>query len=386
MRGGDFEKPPRIAQLEETGTELLTHLVCHSWSDDLLAALCAGLRLTPRTTWTRNLAEVAWAVRDVEPARAATLGRAILDELERHIAEKLEQGHLFLNWDDWHDREWIAGLGAALTLSSDEIDPLNWISTRCRALPLSVWDAEENYQAFSTADRAAQIWFLVALHAVAGLKQEDRAVDPARIRALAEAVWSHCFFAGQHLADGCDASVATEHAARSVVEFGEPGGVWLLEQARSPRVGSRALWALIDQLRKKAAREGASEGGCDAVVVDEFTHAASNRFGDGGPFGLESLLYWGRLWLLLGAIEQACRTAKTILAFSTRGFDRGSKVLVLEFLAVAASGNEVDLETREFVESTYRELWPAFGYTAETEQAVRQRIDALFERSGIPTP
>ena len=173
MRGGDFEKPPRIAQLEEMGTELLTRLVCHSWSDDLLAALCAGLCLTPRTTWTRHLAEVAWEVRDAEAARAATLGQATLDELERHVAEELEQGHLFLNWNDWHDREWIAGLGAALALSIDEIDLVNWISTRCRALPISVWDAEENYQAFSTADRAAQIWFLVALHAVAVLKQND---------------------------------------------------------------------------------------------------------------------------------------------------------------------------------------------------------------------
>ena len=130
--------------------------------------------------------QVAWEVRDVEPARAATLARATLDEHERRVTEELERGHLFLNWSEWHDREWIAGLGAALALSIDEIDLPNWVSTRCRALPLSVWDAEENYQAFSTADRAAQIWLLVALHAVEALKQIDRAVDPVEVRALAE--------------------------------------------------------------------------------------------------------------------------------------------------------------------------------------------------------
>ena len=384
MRGGDFEKPPRIAQLEEMGTELLTRLVCHSWSDDLLAALCAGLCLTPRTTWTRHLAEVAWEVRDAEAARAATLGQATLDELERHVAEELEQGHLFLNWNDWHDREWIAGLGAALALSIDEIDLLNWISTRCRALPISVWDAEENYQAFSTADRAAQIWFLVALHAVAVLKQNDRAIDPAGVRALAEAVWGHCYFAGQHLADGRDASVASERAGRSAVEFGEPSDVWLLEQARSPRVGPRALWALVDQRKKRAVREGGSDGGCDEMVVNEIALAASNRFGEGGHFGFESLHYWGRLWLLLGAIEQAGRTAKAILAFSMRGFDRGSKVLVLELLTLGADRQGLDQETMDYVGSTYRELWPAFGYTPHTERADRERIDELLERSGIP--
>ena len=385
-RGGDFEKPPRIEQLEKMGVELLAHLVRHSWSDDLLAALCAGLCLTPRTTWTRHVGEVAWEVRDVEPARAATLARATLDEHERRVTEELERGHLFLNWSEWHDREWIAGLGAALALSIDEIDLPNWVSTRCRALPLSVWDAEENYQAFSTADRAAQIWLLVALHAVEALKQIDRAVDPVEVRALAETVWSHCYFTGQYLADGRDASVAAEHAARSAVEFGEPSDLWLLEQARSPRVGSRALWALIDQRKKKAAREEEPGAGYNEMVIDEVAHAASNRFGDGGLFGFESLHYWGRLWLLLGAIERACRTAKAILAFPMRGFDRGSKVLVLELLTLGADGQGLDQETRDYVGSTYRELWPAFGYTPDTERADRQRIDELLERSGIPAP
>ena len=383
MRDVGFQKPRRISQLEKRGTELLTCLVRQAWSDDLLAALCTGLRLTPRTTWTRHLAEVAWEVRDVDPTRASCIARAALDELERHVVEELEQGHLFLNWNDWHDREWIAGLGAALTLSMDETDPLIWVSTRCRALPLSVWDAEEDYQAFSTADRAAQIWFLVALHAVAGLKHIGRAVDPAGVRALAEALWSHCSFASQHLDDGRDASVASEHAARSAIEFGEPGDVWLLEQVRSPIVGSRALWALIDQRRISNAREGGSDKGHDEIVVEEIALAASNRFGNGEQFGFEALHYWGRLWLLLGAIEQALLTAKAMLAFPMRRFDRGNKVLVLELLALGADGQGLDQETTEHIGSMYRELWPAFGYTPDAEHADRQRIDELFARSGV---
>ena len=383
MRGGDHEKPPRIEQLERMGTDLLVRLVRHSWSDDLLPALCAGLCLTPRTTWTRHLADVAWEVRDVEPARAATLARATLDEHERCVAEELERGHLFLNWSDWHDREWIAGLGAALALSSDELDLPEWVSTRCRALPLSVWDAEESYPAFSTADRAAQIWLLVALHAVAGLKQIGRAVDPVGVRTLAETVWAHCYYTGQYLPAGPDASIAAEHAARSAVEFGEPSDLWLLEQARSRRVGPRALWALIDQRTKKTAREGESDTGYDEMVIDEVARAASNRFGDGGLFDFESLHYWGRLWLQLDAIEQASRTAKAITAFPTRGFDRGSKILVLKLLALGADGQRLDLETRDYIGSTYRELWPVYGYTPDAERADRQQIDELLERSGL---
>ena len=386
MQGGGFEKPPRIEQLEKRCTELLARLVHHSWSDDLPVELCAGLCLTPRTTWTRHMAEVAWAVRDVEPARAATLARATLDEHERHIADELARGHVFLNWTDWHDREWIAGLGAALVLSSDELDLLEWASARCRALPLSVWDVEESYQAFSAADRAAQIWFLVAFHAVAGLKQIDRAVDPAAVRALAETVWAHCHFTGQHLAAEPEVSVAAEQAARSAVEFGDPSDLWLLEQARSPRVGPRALWALIDQRKKKAAREGGSDTGCDELVIDEIARAASNRFGDGGQFDLESLHYWGHLWLQLDAIVQARRTAKAIIASPARGDGRGSEVLALKLLTLGADKQRLDPETKDYVASTYRKLWPVYGYTPDAERADRRRVDELLERSGLAAP
>ena len=383
IQSHDFQKPRRIEQLERSGTDLLARLVRHSWSDDLLAALRAGLCLTPRTTWTRHLADVAWTVRDVEHARAATLAQATLDEHEHHVTEELERGHLFLHWNDWHDREWVAGLGAALALSSDELDLPEWVSTRCRALPLSVWDAEETYEAFSTADRAAQIWFLIALHATACLKQIGRAVDPVAVRTLAEAVWAHCHFTGQYRLAGSDASVAAEHAARSAVEFGEPSDPWLLEQARSPRVGPRALWALIDQRTTRTIREGGASTGHDEMVIDEISRAASNRFGDVGRFNFESLHYWGRLWLQLDATEQAARTAKAIIGFPIRGFDRSSKILVLKLLTLGADGQALDLETRDYVGSTYRELWPVYGYTPDAERADRQQIDELLQRSGL---
>ena len=90
-RHRDCEIPRRIEQLERACTKLLAHLVRRSWSDDLLAELRAGLCLTPRTTWTRHMAEIAWEIREVEPAHAAEIARATLDEHEQQVAEQLEQ-------------------------------------------------------------------------------------------------------------------------------------------------------------------------------------------------------------------------------------------------------------------------------------------------------
>ena len=378
-RGNGSEKPLRIEQLERRGTDILERLVRQSWSDGLPSAMCEGLRLTPRETWMRSLAEVAWEVREVEPERATKLALATLGEFERWMADELRSGHVYLNWDDWHHREWIARLGCALALSATRIDLLEWISSHCRALSLSVWDAEENYEAFSNADRAAQTFFLVALHGAEALKHLDRSVDAAEVRTLVELVWNHCHFAGQYLGRGGDDSVALEYAARVVVELGEPSERWLLEQACSPRVGPRALWALIDQRNKSSEREGGSE----LTIVDEITRSASSRFGDGGLYDFDSLLYWGRLWLSLDAPKLAFHTAKAILTFPARLIHRGIEILVLELLAMGVDVQGLDQETKDYIVSTYRRLWPAQGYAAEAEREDRQRIDHLLEKNGI---
>ena len=168
---GGHEKPLRIEQLEGACTKLLARLVCQSWSDNLFTEICAGLRLTPRMTWTRHLAEVAWEIRDVEPEKAAEIARLTLDLHNQLIAERMEQNSQLLDWSDWHDREWISGLAAALVLSQDILDLPEWVSSQCQELPLSVWDSEENHESFIAADRAAQHCFLIALHAIPVLKR-----------------------------------------------------------------------------------------------------------------------------------------------------------------------------------------------------------------------
>lgn len=372
-------KPRRIHQTESACTELLARLARRSWSDDLLAELRAGLRQTPRTTWTRHLADVAWALRHAAPARAAEIARATLDEHERQVGEALQGNRLFLNWSDWHDREWIGGLGTALALSREDLDLPNWVASRCRALPLSVWDAEEDHSAFSTAERAAQHWFLIGFCALPALRQLSCTIDPAAVRALAEALWSHYRFAGQHLHGTPEDSIAAEYAARSVVEFGEPSGTWLLDQARHPRVGPRALWALNDQRRLRRTREDRTDERYDEIIAAELIRIASDRFCDEGPFDLQTLGFWGRLWLLLGAVDEAERTAAAIIASPRRTRDRADEILTLKLLALAASKQSPTETLKSYIVSAYRQLW--LGYTPEEERADRRQIDGMLERS-----
>ena len=378
-RGHNNEKPKRVEQIENACTELLARLVRHSWSEGLVDALRAGLCLTPRTTWNRHMAEVAWEIRNVAPARAAELARLTLQEDERHIAEEIERNHLFLNWSDWHDREWNHGLGMALALSRSELDLPNWVAARCRSLPLTVWDAEENHEAFSTADRAVQHWFLVVFLAVPALKELGRAIEPATVRALSEKLWAHCHFAGQYLIDSSEASVATEHAARYTVAFGEPNDAWFLSQVRDPGVGPRALWALIDQRMRMSVREVRTDDHYNEMITAEIVSATSERFGNGCQFDLDALQFWGRLWFLLGAVDKAEQTAVAIIAFRPRAHDRPAKVLALKLLALVASTRRLAPAVAAYPASLYGQLW--IGYTPDEERADRQEIDDLLERA-----
>lgn len=379
--GGGHEKPSRIEQLEKACTELLACLVCQSWSDDLLAELRAGLCITRRKTWPRHLSDVAWEIRDLEPARAAEIAQMTLDLHDQYIAEELERDHLFFDWGDWHNREWIKGLATALALSCEELDLPSWVSSQCRGMSLSVWDAEENYKAFSTADRAVQHWFLVALHAIPVLKKLGRTVDPIAVRTLAETLWDHCHFAGQYISIHTEATIVEELAARYTAEFGEPSDAWLLNQARDSGVGPCALWALIDQRKLKIIREGETDTHYDEMIIPELIRIASDRFGDGGLFDLKALRFWGQLWLLLDAIDEAEQTAIAISAFPLGQRDRTDKILVLKLLTLVDSKRKLSPELGDYVAEIYSQLWSI--YTPDQERGDRQQIDELRKQSKV---
>ena len=380
---GDHGVSQRLILLERACIALCARLVRESWSPDLLSELKDGLRNTPRMTWTRHLAEIAWEIRDVEPARAAQIAGATLDEHERQIAAEIERNLVFLSWSDWHDRKWYCGLGIALAMSREQMDLPGWIRTQCSLLPLSVWDAEENSEAFNTAKRVVQHWFLVAFHAIPFLKELGRPAEPAAIRELAETLWAHREFAGEHVHGGQDASHVVEYASRCVIDYGEPSKAWLLEQIRNPGLDSRSIWALIDQQKQRSAREHGGQVHDEKLLADEFTRHASDRFGNAAQYDLEALRYWGLLWLLLGAADEAEQTAVAMRRFPLRADDRGYKIIALKLLALVATSRPLAAELADYTALLYRELWP--GFTPEEERRERKQIDEMLQLSPVHT-
>ena len=365
--------PRRIEQLEMACTQLLARLFRQAQSVELLAELRAGLRFTTSPTWTRHIAAIAWELRDVDRARATEIARATLDEHERHVAAEMEAKHFFLFLSNWQDQDWFRSLGAALALSRDEFDLPSWVSAQCRRLPLSVWDTEENHEDFIAADRAVHHWFLVALNAIQCLTALGRVVDPVAVRILAEILWTHCHFAGQHLHGYAGDSDVAEYAARLAVQVGKPDDTWLLDQARHPGVGARAFWGLIDQRKLDDTRNGETDPHYVEMISEEFVRVASNRFGGGGGFNLESLGYWGRLWLLLRAANEAEQTAMAIVGFHLRNQDRAYKILALKLLAFAGCDGNASPTVANCIALLCGQLWS--GFTPIEERAERQEID-----------
>ena len=277
---GQDEKPGRVEQLDELCSQQLERLTCGSWSDELVDILRSGLYPAPFAPRILPLAQVALSIRESEPERSAEFVRLILDTHEQQIAGSLEDDRgFFYHMGNWAHRDWVNGLGIALVLSDRELDLLGWVSEKCRELPLSVWDAEENYPRFLNAEKVAQFRFLVAFHAMQMLEDVGRAADTSRALALAESLWTHCEFTGRHIRLFESSDVAA-YATRVAVHLGRPGNDWVLDQAGNPGVSPRTLLALIDQQMSNGDVRLGLHDIYQRSIVAELRRIASGRFGD----------------------------------------------------------------------------------------------------------
>ena len=317
------------------------------------------------------------------PGGAEELARATLDEHRRQLAEQRDGRYLAPDWDSWNDREWLQALGTALALARKDLDLRAWVADECRDLPLSVWDAEEDADGFAMAERIAHHWFLVALLAIPERQKFGRPLEPSVVRALAEAVWAHCRFCRQHLQTHPEASVAAELAARYAMQCGRGNDQWLLDQARGEGVGPGALRALLAERRTSShpPAEGISE--VDDMIAAELVRIALDRFDDGGQFDLEALQDWGKLWLWLGAVDQAERTAMAIVSFPLRAADRNSRILALKLLGLVVRHRKPRHGVAEYVVPLYNQLWPVFGGTPNQEREDREEIEKAFVGSDL---
>ena len=119
------------------------------------------------------------------------------------------------------------------------------------------------------------------------------------------------------------------------------------------------------------------------MITTELIRVASDRFGDGGQFNLESLRYWGQLWFLLGAINEAEQNALAIIKFGLRRHDRVDNILILKLLALVACKQETKLVTSDYIKSLYNQLWPTYNTPSE-ERVDRQQIENFVRTIRVP--
>ena len=377
--GGD-EKPTRIKQIEELCCEQLKHLALWYWSDELVEIFRFGMSDSPRTPRVLPLAQLAYDIRESRPERSAQIVRLILDTHEQQIADSLNDDRgFYYNLRYWDHQDWVNGLAIALVLSNGELDLLDWVSEKCRALPMSAWDAEEDHGRFLNAEKVAQFRFIVALHAIQMLEEVGRVIEPDRALALAENFWLHCQFVERHIVrfNGSDVSA---FAARVAVHLGRPSDGWLLDQAGNPGVSPRAIWALIHQQMPSDAGRVQLLDIYQLTFLAELRRIIAIRFGDVKALDLTELYYLGELCLLLEASEQAEATAVAMDSYPVRFLSRPHKVMALKLLAFASSRRmPLTPESEDRLESLYSELWTS--YNPDEEQTDRQYIDALLRSS-----
>ena len=372
------EKPARVMQLEELCTQLLKRIVQQSWSEELLDEFRIGMcetRLVPRTL---PLAHVAFDLLQTEPTRSAEIARLILGTHLRQVIEVLERkDSFFYDMSHWTYRDWVESLSLSLLLSDGDVNLAEWVSEGCRALPLSAWDAEEDYERFLIAERVAKFRFLVALHAFQMMKELGRAIDPDSVRSLAEQLWAHCQFVSSYVANLED-SGESAYAGRVVAVLGEPSDEWVLDQARNRGVGPHTLWALIDQVTSNGSKGFGLGDYYEQVVKAELREIASHRFSGVRGFDLPELCYLGKLWLSLDAVDEARKTAMAIVSIPQQKTSRGQKILALKLLALGSKKRRLDSGAERQIASLYSELWTS--YTPSEELTERQEIDDLLIR------
>ena len=377
---GSPEKPGRVERVEQLCIEKLSRLVSQYWSDELSRVLRAGLLSNPFLPKALPIAYIAWEIRESWPERSVELACMILDEHERHVREALDGDHrFFYNSGNWSAQDWIFGLGIALALSGTDLDPLRWALDRCSALPLSVWDADDDPKRFRKADEAVGLYCSVALRAVDILYSNGYSTDVGLAIALAEKLWDHRSFVERCAYSLCSDWYAAEYSARAAVALGKPAESWLLAQVNNPVVPPRILWALIDESRSRAGQTTGNATPQQRTIRSRLLRAASNRYGNSTGTHLDDLRYLARLWTLLGGAKEAEHTAMNILAFRRPKLQRTDQIAALELLAFAASLRRPTATVTKITTSLYGELWP--GHTPLGEVEKRKVVDDLLNRA-----
>ena len=371
---GPEQKRPTAENIEQQCTQLLTVNVLNHWSDEVINQLEDGLRRARLEPRGKPLADIAWDLRDAQSEKAYRISGIILGEHERRMTKALEDILQFPYLAGrWNYNDWLTALGAAVVIHHNDLDPMDWAMEKCRALPLSAWDADEDGEAFRVADRVARTQITVALYAVQLLTQAGRALDRSKLLTFAEKVWDHADFVRQYGDLLVEDSVATEFAARVSAAFGKPDQAWVLQQARSPAIDPQTLWTLLDQMKRQdiaAVHDDKSE---------EIRNIASERYINSVEVNPQSAPHLANLWILLDAPQEAAQTAQILLTHHPSRADRAHAIPTLKMLAFAESRGGLANDLVEISRSLYDHLWGR--HTPRDEIHAQQEIDAFLGRT-----
>ena len=382
---GPDDKRPTAEQVEQHCTQSIKDIVLHHWSSDVVNELQSGLRRARIEPRGKPLADIAWEIRDGQPVKAARISRILLDEHECRMAGAVK-GDLQFPYlpGRWNHRDWLTALAAAVAIYHKDIDPTDWAIEKCKALPLSAWDADEGWKVFHVAYQVAQTQIEVALYAVQLLTNANRVLDSDKVLAFAGKVWDHTIFVRQHNEALHESSGVAELAARVAVALGEPCTAWLMEQAMNPAVDPRSLWALLDQT------EYQENTTINDDALAEIRKIASHRYINAREVNPQWAPHLVNLWVLLDAPEEAARTATVLLTYhptfikqSNRPPDinRDFVIPVLKMLAFAESRGQLRDDMIKASRSLYDNLWER--YTLPNEKESRQEIDALLNQTAL---
>ena len=368
---GPDQERPTADLVEQRCTQLLENNVANHWSDEVIHELQDGLRRARLEPRGKSIADIAWGIRDTEPAKASRISAIILREHERRMSKALEDT-LQLPYlpGRWNYNDWLIALGAAVVIHHNDLDPMDWVREKCSALPLSAWDADEDDGAFRAADRVARTQLTVGLYAVQLLKEAGLALDRCKLLAFAEKVWGHADFVRQYSESLGEDSVTTELAARVAAAFGEPGQAWVLQQADTPAVDPQILWTLLDEMKRQG----------NPVAHDwtwnQIRHIASARYLNSVQANPQSAPHLANLWVLLDAPEEAAKTAQILRTFLLSNADRSQAIPILKMLAFAESKGRLGNDLVDVSRSLYDNLWEK--HTPQEEVQAKKELDCLL--------
>ncbi len=368
---GPEQKRPTAEQVEQQCTQLLNDNVLNHWSDEVMNELEDGLRRARLEPRGKPLADIARGMRDTQPEEACQISGIILGEHERRMTMALEDVLQFPYLAGrWNYNDWLTALGSAVVMHHNDLDPLDWAIEKCKGLPLSAWDADDDGGAFRGADRVARTQMTVGLYAVQFLTDAGRVLDCGKLRTFAEKVWDHAGFVRQYCDLPVEDSVTAEFAARVTAAFGEPDQAWVLQQARNPAIDPQTFWALLDQMKRQG------NAAVDDNTSKEIRKIASDRYINSVEANPESAPHLANLWVLLNAPQEAAETVQVLLSHYPSHTDRAHAIPSLKMLAFAESRGGLATDLVETSRLLYDNLWGK--HTLRDEVHAQQEIDAFL--------